>query len=80
MKPNASRRVPVEDAGIHSCLLLLRAEVAASSATVEEVADDGVLVLQVVVQAEALRGEVLADDRHLEVGAVAPAELHREAP
>ena len=37
-----------------------------------------VLVLQVVVQAEPLAGEVLADDGHAEVGAVAAAELLRE--
>ena len=30
------------------------------------------------MQPEALGGEVLADDRHLEVGRVAPAELGRE--
>ena len=39
------------------------------------VADDRVLVLQVVVQPEALRREVLADDRHPEVRAVLAAVL-----
>ena len=39
------------------------------------VADDGVLVLQVVVEAEALAGQVLADDGHPEVGAVLAAVL-----
>ena len=42
------------------------------------VADDGVLVLQVAVQAEPLAGEVLADHRHAEVGAVLTAVLLRE--
>ena len=42
------------------------------------VADDGVLVLQVVVQAEALGGEVLADHGHAEVGPVLAAVLLRE--
>ena len=37
-----------------------------------------VLVLQVAVQAEALAREVLADDRHAEVGAVLAAVLLRE--
>ena len=34
------------------------------------VADDGVFVLQIVVQAEPFRGEVFADHGHAEVGAV----------
>ena len=42
------------------------------------VADDGVLVLQIVVQAEALGRQVLADHRHAEVRAVPAAALHRE--
>ena len=40
-----------------------------------EVADDRGLVLQVVVQPEALVRQVFPDDRHVEVGAVAAAEL-----
>ena len=44
------------------------------------VADDGVFVLQVVVQPEALGREVLADDRHAEVVAVAAAVLLGERP
>jgi hypothetical protein len=43
-----------------------------------EVADDRVLVLQVVVQAEALGGEMLADDRHPQVGAVLAAIFFRQ--
>ena len=42
------------------------------------VADDRVLVLQVVVQSEPLRREVLADHGHAEVRAVLPAVLLRE--
>ena len=43
-----------------------------------EVADDGRLVLQVVVQAESLVRQVFPDHGHVEVGAVAPAELRRQ--
>jgi hypothetical protein len=40
-----------------------------------EVADDGRLVLQVVVQPETSVRQVFADDRHVDVAAVAAAEL-----
>ena len=43
-----------------------------------EIADDGMLVLQVVMQAEPHCGEVLADDRHPQVGTVAAAVLSRQ--
>ncbi len=39
------------------------------------VADDGVFVLQVVVQAQPLRGQVFADDRHVQVAAILAAVL-----
>ena len=39
------------------------------------VANDGVLVLQVVVKAESLACEMFANDCHAEVGAVAAAKL-----
>ena len=42
------------------------------------VADDRVLVLQIVVQAETFRREMFADDGHAEVGAVLAAVLLRE--
>ena len=42
------------------------------------VADDRVFVLQIVVQAEAFRREVLADHRHAEVRAVFAAVFLRE--
>ncbi len=47
-----------------------------------EVADDAVLVLEVVVEAQPLRREMLADHRHPEVRAVLAAVLlrRREAP
>ena len=64
----------VEEAGHPLGLLLLGAEVAHHQHG-REVADDGALVLEVVVEPEALGGEVLADDRHLEVAGAAAAEL-----
>ena len=54
--------------------LLLVAAVLLHQHHAEDVADDRVLGLQVAVQPEALRREVLADDGHAEVGAVHPAE------
>jgi hypothetical protein len=44
-----------------------------------EVPDDRRLVLQIVVQAETLVREVLPDDRHVEVGAVAAAEARGQS-
>ena len=58
--------------------LLLLGAVVEHQQQADVVADDRVLVLQVVVQPEALAGEVLADDRHAEVGAVLAAVLLRE--
>ena len=77
VRPKARRRRAVEEAGHPLGLLLLGAEVAHHQHG-REVADDRALVLQVVVQPEALGGQVLADDRHLEVGGVAAAELGRQ--
>ena len=57
----------VEEARHPLGALLVGAEVAHHQHG-REVADDRALVLQVVVQPEALGREVLADDRHLEVG------------
>ena len=45
-----------------------------------EIADDGRLVLQVVVQAESLGREVLADDGHAEVRAVGATERGGKRP
>ena len=59
-------------------LLLLGAE-AVQQQRHREVADDRALVLQVVVQAEPLVREMLADDRHGEVGAVLAAQLLGQA-
>ena len=67
----------VEEAG-HPLGLLGLGAVVAHHQHGREVADDRALVLQVVEQPEALGGEVLADDRHLEVGGVAAAELGRQ--
>ena len=58
--------------------LLLVGAVVDHQQQADVVADDRVLVLQVVVQPEALAGEVLADDRHAEVRAVLAAVLLRE--
>ena len=58
--------------------LLLLGAVGDHQQQADVVADDRVLVLQVVVQAEALAGEVLADDGHAEVRAVLAAVLLRE--
>ena len=69
----AARRQVVDPLG-----LLLRRAVVDHQQQADVVADDHVLVLQVAVQAEALAGQVLADDRHAEVGAVPAAVLRRE--
>ena len=58
--------------------LLIRAAVLEHQQQADVVADDHVLVLQVAVQSEALAGQVLADHRHAEIGAVAAAVLRRE--
>src|SRR5689334_11080649 len=58
--------------------LLLRAAVVQHQQQADVVAHDRVLVLQVAVQAEALAGQVLADHRHTQVGAVPAAVLFRE--
>jgi hypothetical protein len=65
---------PLRVSGTALLLLLGRAEVAHHHHE-REVADHRVLVLQVVVQAKALGGQVFADHRHPEVGAVLAAEL-----
>ena len=57
-------------------LLLLRA-VADHEQQAHVVPHDGMLVLQVVVQAQALYRQVLADDRHIQVGTVLATELFR---
>ncbi len=46
--------------------------------TIGKIADDRMLVLQIVVQAEALRGEMLADHGHPEIGAVLAAIALRD--
>jgi len=59
-------------------LLLLRAE-AMQQERHRKVADDRALVLQIVVQAEPLVRQVLADDRHGEVGTVLAAQRLRQS-
>ena len=58
--------------------LVLRAAVVQHQQQADVVGHDRVLVLQVAVQAETLAGQVLADHRHAQVGAVPAAVLFRE--
>ncbi len=73
VRPKPMRSVPREHALDVAVLLLLRAEAVQQQGD-REVADDRALVLQVVVQAEPLVREMLADQRHGEVGAVLAAQ------
>ena len=57
--------------------LLLGAEVAEHQHG-RKIANDRAFVLQIVVQPEPLRGEVLADDRHRKVGAILAAVFFRQ--
>jgi len=43
-----------------------------------EVADDGAFILQIIVKAKALGGQVMPDDSHGEVGAILAAKLLRD--
>ena len=74
VSPNAIDRSPVISASVHSALLGVGAEPVHHD-HLREVADDRRLVLQVVVQPEPLVRQVLPDDGHVDVGAVAAAEL-----
>ena len=58
--------------------LLVVAAVAVEHGDQRQIADDRMLVLQIVVQAEALGGEMLADHRHPEIGAVLAAIALRD--
>jgi len=58
--------------------LLVVAAIAIQHRHQRKVADDGVFVLQVVVQAKSLGGEMLADHRHPEVRAVLAAVALRD--
>ena len=58
--------------------LLLRPAVKIEHGHQREIADDGMLVLQVVMQAEPHCREVFADHRHPQVGTVAAAVLSRQ--
>ena len=59
-------------------LLLLFGAVMQHQQQADVVADDRVFVLQIVVQPETFRGEMFADHRHAEVGAVFAAVFLRE--
>src|SRR5689334_24277277 len=76
---DAEREVALARGEVVGPVLLLRgAAVVQHQQQADVVAHDRVLVLQVAVQAEALAGQVLADHRHAQVGAVPAAVLLRE--
>ncbi len=77
MSPNAIDRSPVIRASVHSFFCVVGAEPVHHD-DLREVADDRRLVLQVVVQSETLVRQVFPDHRHVDVGAVAAAELRRQ--
>ena len=56
-------------------VLLVRTGKVPQHQDLREVADDGVFVLQIIVQAKALAGEMLADNGHAEIGAVLAAKF-----
>ena len=58
--------------------LLVVAAIAVEHGHQRQVADDRMFVLQIVVQAEPLGGEMLADHRHPEIGAVLAAIAFRD--
>jgi hypothetical protein len=68
---------PSEHLGDEVTLLLFGAEIAQHQ-HLHEVADDRAFVLKVVVQAEALGRQMMADHRHGEVGAVLAAKFFRD--
>ena len=63
---------------VNPLLLLLVRAVGQHQQHADIVGDDGVLGLQIVVQAETFGREVLADDRHREIAAVLAAVLLRQ--
>ena len=67
-------RGAVQHSGQDGLLLLVGAEIAHHQ-HLREIADDRAFVLQVVVQAEALGRQMLADDRHGEIADVLAAKL-----
>ena len=73
VSPKVVRMVP-SSSGLQIALLLFRRREFAEHEHEGAVADDGVLVLQVVVQAETLGRQMLADHRHPQVGAALAAE------
>src|SRR5215218_184430 len=70
--------VPAGDRTVEEALLLLLGAELVEDQWEHEVADDGRLGLEVVVQAEALGGEVIANHGHAEVGPVESAHLPRQ--
>jgi hypothetical protein len=74
VRPKVIRSLEGQRALDEFVFLGLRAEVAQHHDE-RKVADHRMLVLQVVEQAQALGGEMVADDRHPQVVAVLPAEF-----
>ena len=77
VRPKAMRILPVIEPSI-IVLLVVGAEIVEHHHE-RKIADDRMLVLQVVVQAQPLGGEMLADHRHPEIGAVLAAVALRAA-
>ena len=73
-QPEGHRNAAVDTAGDKRLALPRRAEVAKGQGG-GEVAHDAVLVLQIAVQTDAARREMLADHRHFEVAGIAAPEL-----
>ena len=66
------------DHALEQLRLLRGAAVAVDHVHLRKIPDDRRLVLEIVVQAEPLVRQVLADDRHREIAAALPAELLRQ--
>ena len=71
------RAFPSSIPGEIGFFLLRRSEIAKHQ-NLREIADDGAFVLQIVVQAEPLRRQMLADDRHGEIADILAAEFLRQ--
>ena len=76
-EPEGDADRTVERTGNEGRLLRLRAKVAEHEHG-REIADNGGLVLQVVVKSETFRGEMVADHRHAEICAVLAAIFFRQ--
>ena len=75
----SERRAELALQGGRREMLLILAGKVAQHQDLRIIGDDGMLVLQVIVQAKALAREMFADNRHGEVGPVLAAILFRQA-